>query len=461
MDPISSPIPNVTAVAQALLLRQGLPPAEVEALLKLVGQELSVLFLGKSAEGARLELPSGRVVMAQGELAFPEGTQLRVRVEAEAGALKLQTLEAKPPGTPALLAPLLQGEAASLVAKLQQFSPAAELAPLVNLLRSLGGLLEPSPKPGIPSDEVLAKAIAALPKEQSVSLARVLGATPNAEPMELARRLSNVLEETSNLPERGLSSARPIDAKLVSAAAEWLARFQGTLQQADVPAEHRTALDGWIRSLLARKTSEGMPANPPSPEMPKPATSRLMSESRILTPSEMTRMEAALKAHPGPPAQVPEVWENWIKGSVRALADPAISPREAPFHALQAKEGTAFFEIPLPWANGKSMQLWVEEDAPEDPTVDPEETKRVLLGLHLSRLGETRVGLQSRSRALSARIWTEHPELVEGQRNAIERDLGESGKAVDLRILALNPGPDGNIPDLRSLATGPSLHAMG
>ena len=59
MDPIRSPLPNLSAVVQTLLLRQGLQPAEVEALLRLVGQELSVLFLEQSPEGARLELPSG------------------------------------------------------------------------------------------------------------------------------------------------------------------------------------------------------------------------------------------------------------------------------------------------------------------------------------------------------------------------------------------------------------------
>jgi len=177
MDPISSPISNLPAVVQALLLRQGLQPAEVEALLKLVGQELSVLFLGQGAEGAKLELPSGRIVTAQGELPFPEGTQLRVRVEAEAGTLKFQTLEAKPPAVPALLAPLLQGEASSLVAQLQQPAPPVELAPLVQLFRSLGGLLEAPPKPSLPSVEALAKAIAALPEElrQAITLREMEG----------------------------------------------------------------------------------------------------------------------------------------------------------------------------------------------------------------------------------------------------------------------------------------------
>jgi hypothetical protein len=693
MDPISAPPPNLSAVLQALLVRQGLQPADVDALRLAVGQELSLLFLGQSAEGAMLELPNGRVVTAQGQLPFPEGTQVRVRVESEAGALKFQTLEATPPGTPALLAPLLQGEAASLAARLQQSSPNPDLAPLVNLLRLLGGSIEPgpklgiptldvlaqaitalpkeqassltralgtppaaeplelaqrlsnllgeeaglaerssagagsgdpkqvlataewamrvqgmlqrvdmpaehrttldswirslltrssgpmesSPKLGLPAPEVLAKAIAALPKEQTASLARALGApsevgpmelarylsdvleenpglaerspipagpgdhrqnasadvlarfqwllrrvnvpaehrtvldgwirnllarsggsiealpklglpaldvlakaiaglpkeqaaslgralgaSPAAEPLELARRLSSGLEENAARPERSPALARSGDPKQPpSLAAEWLARFQGLLQRSDMPAEHRTALDGWLRSLLARRSPEVMPVGSSFPEATKAALPQSVHESRILAPAEAARMEVVLATHAGAPAQVPEVWENWIKGSMRALSDAVISPREAPFHALQAKEGTAFFEIPLPWAGGKPLQLWVEEDASEHSAKDFTETKRVLLGLHLSRLGETRVALQSCGGALSVRIWSEHPEFVEGQRDAVERELRESGKKVDLRILPLDPGPDGNIPDLRSLVAGSSLHAMG
>jgi|GEM_PF-411160 len=471
MDPITSPSLNISTIAQALLLRQGMQPADVEALLQAVGQELSVLLLSQSPEGTKLELPSGRIVTAQGELPFPEGTQLRVRVDADPSGLKLQTLEAKPPGMAAVLAPLLQGEATALTARLTQASPPPDLAPLVQLLRTLGGMPAPSvspstlPQAALPSPPLLAKAIAALPPEQIASLAQVLG-NPEEAPEVLAATLSALAEDIATSPTLREGLLRMPAARIgevsrasASAAGELLVRFQGLLQRADIPQDHRTALDGWVRSLLVRKAPEDSPAAMPEPV--RTATPRTPVESRILTQAEYAHAEEAVKTQAGPAAQVPEAWEAWIKGSVRALSDPVISPREAPFHELQAKEGTAFFEIPLPWAGGRTLQLWVEDDDPEDRSPGQEKSHRVLLSLKLTQLGETRVGLQSAGSALAVRIWTEHPEMVESQRAEIERELGESGRAVDLRILPLNPGPDGQILDLRALVGGSSLHAIG
>jgi len=172
MDPALPSLSAVSALTQALLVRQGVPPAEVEALMKAVGQELAVRYLGIVAEGARLEFPGGRIITAMGEVPFPEGTQLRVRITNDNGALKLQTLEAKPPPPSALLVPLMQGEAAPLLAQLQQTAPPDELASLVQILRTLmdGSTQEPSVLP------LLDKAIAALPKELALQLAKVLGA---------------------------------------------------------------------------------------------------------------------------------------------------------------------------------------------------------------------------------------------------------------------------------------------
>ncbi|MCC6512382.1 MAG: hypothetical protein IT187_00115, partial [Geothrix sp.] len=65
-------------------------------------------------------------------------------------------------------------------------------------------------------------------------------------------------------------------------------------------------------------------------------------------------------------AEQPEAWSAWLKGSMEALADPGTSPAESAFHRLQAKEGTGWFEIPLPWAPGaEPLRLWIEgEGAP-------------------------------------------------------------------------------------------------
>ncbi|MDP2876538.1 MAG: hypothetical protein Q8O00_10170, partial [Holophaga sp.] len=155
MDPALSSLSAVNALTQALLVRQGGPAGEVEALMKAVGQELAVRYLGKGTEGTRLEFPGGRIITAMGEVPFPEGTHLRVRITNENGALKLQTLEAKPPAASALLMPLMQSEAAPLMAQLQQTAPPVELASLVQILRTL--MEAPAQEP--PSLPVLAKAI--------------------------------------------------------------------------------------------------------------------------------------------------------------------------------------------------------------------------------------------------------------------------------------------------------------
>lgn len=463
MDPIRSPLPSLSAIMQTLLLRQGLQPAEVEALLRLVGQELSVLFLEQSSEGARLELPGGKVVTAQGELPFPEGTHLKVRVEAEAGGLKLQTLEARPPAQPALLAPLLQGEAAELSTRLGQVPSVAELAPLVQLLRVLGGVPEPAHPQILPSLPLLSKEIMALPSDLQASLARMLGA-PDATPETLAVKLTARLEAA--VPGKEPAALLPKEGEIdfrtqLGVTGAVLVRFQGLLQPAELPQEHASALDGWIRGLLARRAPEETIPIRAQADPTRTAKAPPVVESRLLTRLEAARVEAAVQAHRGPALEVPEAWEGWIKGNVRALADPGVSPREAPFHALQAREGTAFFEVPLPWAGAKPLQLWVEEEAHDDRALASEGPRRVLLALELSNLGELRVGLQSSRQALSVRIWTEHPAALESIQEEIEAELKDSGKVLDLRVLSLNPSAEGRIPDVRALAMGSTLHALG
>jgi hypothetical protein len=176
-------------------------------------------------------------------------------------------------------------------------------------------------------------------------------------------------------------------------------------------------------------------------------------------------MTSALASAPQGPgiskAEVPESWESWIRGTVSTLTSPAASPQEAPFHALQAKEGTAYFEIPLPWAQASPLQIWVEADAPEERRSPRDATKRVLLGLAFSRLGETRLGMAQGSFGLQIRIWTEHPEALEVERKNIEEELQPLGKPVDLKIHTLTYNADGTIPSIRSLVVGPSLSALG
>jgi len=155
----------------------------------------------------------------------------------------------------------------------------------------------------------------------------------------------------------------------------------------------------------------------------------------------------------------PETWEAWMKAGVKALSDPGVSPREAPFHAAQAREGTAFFELPLPWAPQAPLQMWVESDARGQGRGNPEgATTRVLLGLSFSRLGETRLGIAKGAGGLQVRVWAQHPEALQAARAGMEDDLKALGMPVDLRIQGLEPGP---VPTIRSLAAGSSFQVLG
>ena len=62
-------------------------------------------------------------------------------------------------------------------------------------------------------------------------------------------------------------------------------------------------------------------------------------------------------------AEQPKSWFTWMREAMKTLADPSASPAEAPFHQLQAKEGTGWFEIPLPWAAGvEPLRIWIEDE---------------------------------------------------------------------------------------------------
>jgi hypothetical protein len=153
----------------------------------------------------------------------------------------------------------------------------------------------------------------------------------------------------------------------------------------------------------------------------------------------------------------PEAWGSWLKAGMKALSDPATSPDEAAFHRLQAKEGTAWFELPLPWMPGaEPMRIWIEGESPsaasgEDPV------HRVFLSVAFSALGEVRLGLEQRASGLRVRLWLPRPEQVEGLKQDLEAELASLGRPVDLQLLPLPPGA----PDLRALAGGGSLQALG
>lgn len=156
-------------------------------------------------------------------------------------------------------------------------------------------------------------------------------------------------------------------------------------------------------------------------------------------------------------AEQPETWSAWTKEAMHTLADPAASPAEAAFHRLQAKEGTAWFELPLPWAPGaEPMRIWIEGEGDAGGT-EREAIHRVFLSVPFSTLGEVRLGLEQRSAGLRVRLWLQDPDQIAAFRAGLEGELAALGRPVQLQVLALPAGT----PDLRALAGASPLQAMG
>jgi hypothetical protein len=434
MDPIPAAITSLLNALQSV--GQELPAAAPTpaALLALVGKDVGMIYLGQIAGGkVSLALPSGQVVTAQGQLPYPDGSQLLVRILAGSSAdapVRLQTLQATPPAAPAILAPLYQGEAATLLASLGQADPPPGTADLTALLQLLGQ--------NPPDAGQIQAALGTLPPAAQEALRSVLGLPPGASQADLASAL-----------ETWLSGAPPHAQATASAsvpAADLVQRFQSALDRnPEVPPAQGDVLVTWLRQLLGAadpRSQETAPGGPPA------------------TPAQLLQQQ--LSGHTGAPAEVPATWEAWLRAGIKALNDPGTAGEGAAFHAAQAKEGTAFYELPLPWSPQHPLQMWVESDRdPKGQGQAPEETKRVLLGLSFSRLGETRLGIAKGPAGLQVRVWAEHPEPLEASRGAVEGELQDLGSSVDLKIMRLTPGPGGVSPSLRSQVTGATLEALG
>ena len=156
-------------------------------------------------------------------------------------------------------------------------------------------------------------------------------------------------------------------------------------------------------------------------------------------------------------AEAPESWARWLKEVLATLADQQASPMEATFHRLQAKEGTGWFEVPLPWAPGaEPLRIWIEGDhAASSPEGDA--VHRVFLSVPFSSLGDVRLGLEQRQAGLKIRLWLQDPEAFEPHRAGLVTELTTLGRPVDLQVLRLPEGAQ----DLRSLAGAPPVQALG
>jgi len=429
MDPIQAAVSTLLNAIQSASQAQPVAAAPLPALLALAGQDVSMLFLGQApGGGVSLALPSGQVVTAQGQLPYPDGTQLLIRI-LSAGAdapLRLQTLQATPPATPAILAPLQQSEADALLAALAQPEPPPGLADLAGLARIL-------------SPPALQSALDTLPAASLAALKTVLGLPAETSQAALASALDTWLGSPAP------SGARQAPAQ--DAAPDVLQRLQAGLERhPEVTPAQGDSLVQWLRQVLG--AADRQPAQTAAPARGAD------------TPAQVLQQQLA--GHPGAPAEVPATWEAWIRTSIKTLNDPSASPQTASFHAAQAKEGTAFYELPLPWAPQNPLQMWVESDRnAKDQGQSQPETQRVLLGLSFTNLGETRLGIVKSAAGLQVRVWTEHPELLQASAAAVETELQDLGSTVDLKIMKLTPGPGGTIPSLRSQVTGATLEALG
>ena len=201
-------------------------------------------------------------------------------------------------------------------------------------------------------------------------------------------------------------------------------------------------------------------APPPTPALLAPLLSGEAAAllARLQVGGTLAPLAALFQALTQPGlADQPEAWSKWLKEAMTTLADPAASPAEATFHRLQAKEGTAWFEVPLPWAPGADpLRIWIESDREAEATTK-DAVHRVFLSVPFSTLGEVRAGFELRRSGLRVRLWLDDPERLAPLRSALETELGALGRPVDIQLLPLPPGT----PDLRALAGAPPLQALG
>lgn len=125
------------AILASLRIPATAEPSAPALFKALMGQTLEATLEANLPEGLLLRLADGKLLQAQGSLSFPPGSTLTLKALPlpEGAGVRLQVIRATPPPSPALLAPLVLGEAAPLMARLQ--TAGAEQTPLATLLRSL------------------------------------------------------------------------------------------------------------------------------------------------------------------------------------------------------------------------------------------------------------------------------------------------------------------------------------
>jgi hypothetical protein len=257
----------------------------------------------------------------------------------------------------------------------------------------------------------------------------------------------------------------------------YLLQFEALGAQNTFPAEAKNSLASWFNSIVdiffkakAQKTetaetrqTEGQHKPSAAHHAPaSPARARNISQgappprAANLPPEQSARLNEA-------PLEKPQTWQTWIKDSIQALIDPRVSAKESVFHALAAKEGVNYFELPLPWMPDRQMEIWVETDTDGDDGLggSEKESHRILLALNFTVLGETRVGIESAAKRLNIKIWAERPHFVENEAPRMQNELSALGFDIQVSIQPLVSEHGGVAPSIKSLIVGSSLHAVG
>ncbi len=282
--------------------------------------------------------------------------------------------------------------------------------------------------------------------------------TPSsALPTKLPVPSANINEET--LPLLGTTPLRtpePSGKPRSSGPQEELLRAQ--VPEALLPklaplllATRSRSSDGPLDLLFKALFPTATPA-PSKPLAPLPSTTPTAAPSSNETGAALKSASTSSAAKAW---LEPETWETWLRGTTSALTRPDISPRESPFHALQSREGTAYFELPLPMPHLKGpLELWVEKDRTSAASGDPT-TVRILLALEMEGTGPVRLGIERVGSTIRADLWVD-----EGRKEAIAQALSaEWGDTppYHLRIRSFQ----GAQPTLRHLAAGATFGAIG
>ncbi len=513
--------PQGPLILEALRLVEGASTPEAP-FAAAPGAELKAVLTEISSQGLLLMLADGRSFTAAGKLPYPPGTELTFRIQPQTdGSTQLQTLRANPPAPPALLAPLVQGEATSLLQRLAVPELAAELRSLKALLDRLPPPPPPAPVAGLPPAlaplaEALGLPLAASSEAADAPDPRQVGATLPADPPVSARPSLSVEGLTTALRARGLppEPARAL-ARLLVAADPPQATLQARTPAPGVPAgpapsagapPDRALLRAFglpeplVQALVPHESDSG--AAEPSPSapsassddasgrlkqlldrLPAPLAQRVLVLLTLLPPAgqgqalprqdplaqlirallpQLARPEAPAKAAAPPPALAgqapmlqpsePETWTRWLKEVTATLSHPEASPAEAPFHRLQAREGTALFEVPLPWTpDPGTLEIWAEREAVGSGR---EEVHRVLLALNLGRTGELRVALQSGPGGVQAQV-VATPAIAARLEPLLREELGEPSP------FPLTVRPATELPPRPRALAGTGLQALG